>query len=931
MSDIFVKTAGLGSTGWKKATNLFVKTAGLGNTGWKAAIGVWIRNATQWIKVWPLSGVFATRRPWIGNNSDSLYADRLQNSGIIRIGSNYYGNNAQWDSNGWTITSYSYQWRYYEGQSSSIYTEPIDTIDSGTGSGWTSGGTGQDLLPTTIWTSTNSTNMDRKYLAFRVVANASNSTYNGLSESERPYIIRRVPQYTGSPSLSTNSPQVGTSITYTAPTWDTTEARKAESYRTTIYWYTNSTSTTTGGTYVGNGSSYTPVSGDLGKYIYAVETRYNSGTDYDLGASIGVEAKVVTTSAVSAGLTPPTSVSVSSVSRYSDTETLVTLSHSGGSGPYYQMYWVTLSTTPTTANYDAASNTSSSSISEAFSFAHNTTYYFYVRSSSQNIATTFNNGTATDGTYSAYSNVSPANPSYTFQQPSGSVSVSPSSGTAGTTQFTASASVSAAPTATVSYQWQYNDQGSIWLEAPNSITSPFNTTSSTYTPPSNYTSIYGSSLRCQITANNGVGTQLVTTSTVTVAAALTKLATPTNVNATDTRTDGVNVTWTAVAGAAYYGVWYGGAPGYDSLADFGGNRNTSLITGTSYLDTSIGSGVTRDYYVQAYRSGDPTGTKSEWGGPNSGTRLEVVNAPTNATIPTLSPTSIAVGTQLTAGVGTWNNNPTSYDLRIYRGTAGVLTSETLVASTTSSTTLNYTVTLSDYNSGQRYFRTYVNASNSGGSSGFVAGQERGPIAAPATAPTAPTSLTATTNRSDGVNLTFSGATGQTSYEIFWNVVASGTPSSASSADFSNVSSPYLDTGIGSGSTRYYWVRARNSNGTSAWYPSGNGVTGTRTSGVSIPATPTGVGLSGSGSVSWTASTGATSYEIEFYTAQNGTGLNAAPTGATGYTVTGISSSPYQLTSPYASPNNWARVRVRARNSAGASAYSAWVPSSTTYT
>jgi hypothetical protein len=97
--------------------------------------------------------------------------------------------------------------------------------------------------------------------------------------------------------------------------------------------------------------------------------------------------------------------------------------------------------------------------------------------------------------------------------------------------------------------------------------------------------------------------------------------------------------------------------------------------------------------------------------------------------------------------------------------------------------------------------------------------------------------------------------------------------------------------------------------------------------VSAPATPTGVGLTGSGVVSWTASSGATSYEIEFYTAQSSTGTSASGP----YTVTGISSSPYQLVSPYASPNNWARVRVRARNSGGASAYSGWVPSATTYT
>ena len=111
---------------------------------------------------------------------------------------------------------------------------------------------------------------------------------------------------------------------------------------------------------------------------------------------------------------------------------------------------------------------------------------------------------------------------------------------------------------------------------------------------------------------------------VTTNAQVVKLSTPSGVSATTTRTDGVNITWNAVSGASYYGVWYGGAPGYDYLADFGGNRNTSLITGTSYLDTSIGAGSSRDYYVQAYKSGDPTGTKSDWSSVANGTRANPV-------------------------------------------------------------------------------------------------------------------------------------------------------------------------------------------------------------------------------------------------------------------------------------------------------------------
>ncbi|MFZ9740603.1 MAG: beta strand repeat-containing protein [Candidatus Nanopelagicaceae bacterium] len=301
MSDIFIKTAASGSTGWKKMTNLFVKTASSGSTGWKAALGVWIRGSASWLKVWPLSGVFATRAAWFGPTSGTVYADRMPSTAqpVVRIGSSYFGNNAQWDPNGWVISSYSYAWEYYNGTGSGATV--LGTLDSGTGSGWTSGGSGQDELLTTVWTSTVSTNTDRQYLGFKVTANASNSSYSGSSVSSKVQIIRRIPQYTGSPSLSTNSPQVGTSITYTAPTWDTTEARKAESYRTTIQWYRNSTSTTTGGTPISGAtsSSYTPNNtDDLGKYIYVVETRYNSGTDYDLGATVGVEAKVVTTSTV---------------------------------------------------------------------------------------------------------------------------------------------------------------------------------------------------------------------------------------------------------------------------------------------------------------------------------------------------------------------------------------------------------------------------------------------------------------------------------------------------------------------------------------------------------------------------------------------------------------------------------------------------------
>lgn len=529
---------------------------------------------------------------------------------------------------------------------------------------------------------------------------------------------------------------------------------------------------------------------------------------------------------VSPALSPPTSVSVGNVYRFDNNNIGVDINFSGGSGPYYQLYWVNSATSPVTASYDAAST--GSPITDTFSPGNNYTAYFYVRSSSENLGNTANGGTGTAGLYSSYSSLSP-NPSYTFLQPSGSVSVSPSSGTSGTTQFTATPSVSSSPASQISYQWQYFEGGAFgWVALSGAI-------SSTYTPPSNYSSIYGSLLRCQITANNGVGTQLVTTSSsVSVSAAATKLSTPTNVVASDNLSTGIQVSWTNVANAATYGVWWGGVPGYDNSPDFGGPNNNGgkTITSSPFLDDGVSTGTTRDYYVQAFPStGSTSFLKSDWSTGDSGTR----------------------------------------------------------------------------------------------------------IAAPVKLAT-PTGLSATTTRQDGINISWSAVPGADYYGVWYR---GGAPSYDTTPDFGGPNNPslitgtsYLDTSVGSGVTRSYDVQAYksgNPTGTKSEY--GGPVTGTRASApvVTIPSTPGGVTVSGSGLVSWGAVTGADTYEVLNYTDRTGSPTNT--TNRLGpYTSTGITGTSFQLTASqgYSSPNNWARAQVRARNTAGVSTYSAWYPSDTTY-
>jgi hypothetical protein len=503
--------------------------------------------------------------------------------------------------------------------------------------------------------------------------------------------------------------------------------------------------------------------------------------------------------------TSPTSVTAAN----NGSTTTVTISWSGASlASYYRIRWVGFqeSGIDPSQYYDkqiTASNSTSGSWAwgpgdpdrQGITPYPGTAYYYYVSSSIDGI------------TWSPYVGTTTAVGTVANAPTGGSVSVNPSTGTAGTTTYTASVSGwSGTGTISYSYSWQRFTNGVFQYQELG--------TGTTFSPTvaQNSTAL---AWQVVVTASNGISPNGTASASFSVSAPVSKLATPTGVNASDNRTDGVLVTWNAVSGAAYYGVWYGGAPGYDSNPDFGGPNNPSLITGTSYLDTAIGSGVTRDYYVQAFASGNPTGSKSDWGGPNSGTRTVAVPLPST-----------------------------------------------------------------------------------------------------------PTGLSASTNRSTDVFISWNASANASTYEIWWG----GPPSDSSPPDFFPGSSTfYFDNGISQGSSRTYYVRARNSAGASPW---SGGVTGTRTNPVVVvspPSTPTGVNTSGSGLVSWNASSGATSYTVEYYTATNSSGANA--TGP--YYGSPGGSTSFQISYPVVNSvlQNWARARVLASNSGGNSDYSGFSPSS----
>lgn len=301
----------------------------------------------------------------------------------------------------------------------------------------------------------------------------------------------------------------------------------------------------------------------------------------------------------------------------------------------------------------------------------------------------------------------------------------------------------------------------------------------------------------------------------TTSSALTKLTTPTGVNATDARTDGVNVTWNSVSGAAYYGVWYGPVPGYDSLADFGGNRNTTLITGTSYLDTSLGSGGTRDYYVQAYRSGDPTGTKSEWGGPDSGTRAVAGTAPSGGSV-TLSPSGTQqAGTTITANVSAMSGTATiSYTTTLRKKTGSAPTSSTdgtqVASGTGTGNVASHTITALEASGTPDQFRAFTTGSNSFGSTTVISNTviSTPAVSTPATQPGTPGTPT-------------NGWTSGTSYPFSWSAPGAGTVAGGGAATITGYTMRIYEATSSSGTGSYILTIISLGSGTSYTYTSPN--------------------------------------------------------------------------------------------------------------
>jgi cellulose 1,4-beta-cellobiosidase len=200
----------------------------------------------------------------------------------------------------------------------------------------------------------------------------------------------------------------------------------------------------------------------------------------------------------------------------------------------------------------------------------------------------------------------------------------------------------------------------------------------------------------------------------------------------------------------------------------------------------------------------------------------------------------------------------------------------------SPTTTSYTDTTAVNGTTYYYVVSAVNASGESANSTQVSATPSAPAPPPA-----PTGLTATPGNAQ-VALSWTASSGATSYNVK-RATVSGGPYTTIAAGVTATS--YTDTTAVNGTTYYYVVSAVNANGESA---NSSEVSATP-SAPAVPAAPTGLtatvpnGRGGRINLSWTASSGATSYNVKRATVSGGPYTTIASSTGTTYNNSGLTS------------------------------------------
>jgi cellulose 1,4-beta-cellobiosidase len=266
------------------------------------------------------------------------------------------------------------------------------------------------------------------------------------------------------------------------------------------------------------------------------------------------------------------------------------------------------------------------------------------------------------------------------------------------------------------------------------------------------------------------------------------------------------------------------------------------------------SGGTKYYYtVKATSSGSSSAASTE------------VSA---ITIPA-APTGLAATAGNAQVTLSWTASTGATSYSIYQGTTSG--GESATAIKTGITTTSYTVT--GLANGTKYYFT-AKAVGSSGTSGASNEASAIPILS------APTGVTATVSGSSIV-ISWTAVSNATGYSVYRGTTSGG---EGTTAIGTSTTTSYTDSSVTAGTTYYYTVKATSSTSASGASNEANATT--------IPSAPTGLTATAGNAqiaLSWTASSGAASYNVYQGTTAGGESATAIKTGisTTAYTVTGL--------------------------------------------